>query len=430
LNAGKGHTADAHGPLPGGLRAYLLLLPALLLFSRVLADATVLLTGLAFIWHSARSRSWAWVATPWFRLSLLLVAYLVFIAAPRGFQPLQSVLYSLAYLRWPLFAAALGYWLLAGARAQQQFSVALLVVILFIVFDTGWQWRFGADLFGIPPYDVDRLTGPLRNPVPASFTLRLLPIALLSLLGGLLVRGQPVRVNGALVVLMLFPAFCLITGERMSVLLCVPAVALLLLGIAVQGPRYTPRIVAVTVALLLLVATLLAVNEGVYARVVEGTIASLQNFSSDNYGAVFRAGWRVWQLNAWTGVGLSSYAEYCDAVAGAEGFAMCGRHPHNIYLHWLAEASLPGLLLFLASIIALVRFPLRSALLQRMWLLLALQLALLFVNFWPLAAAPAIINNWFASIVWCGLGWILATPSLVAGDAAQGQGSGKGAAWE
>jgi O-antigen ligase len=405
-------TASSGWPRTG----YLSLLPALLIFSRVLADATVLLTALAFLWRSARERDWRWCHTAWFRLSLLLVLYLALVSAPLGYHPLPSFLYSLAYLRWPVFAAALGYWLLRGVPENQVFGVSTLLIVLFVIVDTVWQWQFGADLFGVLPYDAQRMTGPLRNPVPASFTLRLLPVALFCLLGGLWLRELPRHSNAALTLLALFPLFCMITGERMSTLLSIPAVLLLGWGTVRQAPALRVNVLVMFAVLALLATALLALEGDVFDRIVSATAGSLTNFATDNYGSVFRTGVHVWLLHPWTGVGLSSYAEYCDVFARGRDLYLCGRHPHNIYLHWLAEAGVPALLLFVASIAALVYRPLRIARTKGRWLLLSMQSAILFVHFWPLAAAPAIINNWFAAIVWCGLGWILASPALASRD--------------
>ena len=48
----------------------------------------------------------------WFLCSLIFVSYLLFVNTPMSINPKGSFLYSLAFIRWPLFAMALSYWLL------------------------------------------------------------------------------------------------------------------------------------------------------------------------------------------------------------------------------------------------------------------------------------------------------------------------------
>jgi len=131
------------------LEQYLpLLLPLFLLFSRALADMTVLLVGLIFLFRCYRLNDWQWMKHTWFKLTLFFWGYLLCINVPLSIAPSNSLIYTIVFMRWPLFAAALAYWLFADQKRQRQLLISLLIVALFVVFDTSLQYCIGHEIFG------------------------------------------------------------------------------------------------------------------------------------------------------------------------------------------------------------------------------------------------------------------------------------------
>ena len=196
------------------------LFPALLLFSRALADITVVLTGVFFLYYSYQSKNWLWLKQTWFVLALLFWAYLLLINLPLSVAPGESLKYALTFIRWPLFAAAIAFWLFQSQQRQKQFLLALTVVLLFIVADTVWQYFFHVDWFGIERFNEVRLTGPFRNPVPGTLMLRVWFISLFALQLWQVQSVSPRwRVLSYLSTLMLGIVFMFVTGERMALML-------------------------------------------------------------------------------------------------------------------------------------------------------------------------------------------------------------------
>ena len=86
-------------------------LPFLLVFFRGLADFTVLLVGLMFLFKSYKETNWTWINETWFKFSLLFVIYLSTFNTFLSINPSDSFLYALTFLRWPIFASALYFWI-------------------------------------------------------------------------------------------------------------------------------------------------------------------------------------------------------------------------------------------------------------------------------------------------------------------------------
>jgi O-antigen ligase len=395
--------------VPKGVLVYVLLLPLLLLLARGVADLTVTLTGIAFLWHSYRNRDWFWLKQPWFVMVLVLEVCLLIFSVPLAFDVQNSLIYTLAFLRWPLFAMALMMWIFRNPKAIHWFGLSAMAVIAFIVFDCFWQFYFGADIFGFEKFDQFRLTGPLRdNPIPGNLTLRVFWLGLFTLACLLASRGPNAVINGVSLALLVYSLFAYATGERMSFVLSLAAAVILFFGLWFQCRQSRARILMWLLAITSSLALYTWLQPELYARSVSSMIDALSTFAQHDYGRVFSSGYQVWKQNIYTGVGLGNYAEYCDANLRVPEYNACQRHPHNIYLHWLAVGGILGAVLFCAVVVLLFRQIFTAIAGRKQWLLLACALATFFVTFWPLASSASFFNNWFGAVIWCSVGWLLA----------------------
>ena len=383
------------------------LLPALLLFSRAIADLTVLLTGILFLIWSFQRHDWLWARKPWFRLSLLLWAYLLLVNLPLSVDPSDSLLYAITFMRWPLFAAALAYWLLTSRDRQKHFLIALLFTSLFIVLDTGWQYVTGVDWFGIPIAPENRLTGPFRNPVAGIMMVRVEFILLLALAVFSRLQSTYRQVLFIVGILLSFLLLIFITGERMAFMLCVSASLMVFLGVALQYPARQKLVVLGGLLLILIIIALMFLLPEISQRMVFSTVEKLQNFRESDYGQVFRGAFEVWQHYPWFGSGLHSYQAVCNELAVMANTPLECTHPHNLYLHIGAETGIVGVSLFCLMVLAIFHQALMSLWRQKSWLLLTISSAILLLSFWPLIGGISLLNNWVAALVWLGVGWAL-----------------------
>lgn len=383
------------------------LLPAMLLFSRAIADITVLLIGILFLIWSFQQQDWHWAKQPWFRFSLLFWAYLLLVNVPFSVDPGDSLLYAVTFMRWPLFAAALSCWLLISRDRQQHFLIALLATSLFIGLDTCWQYVTGVDWFGIPATPENRLTGPFRNPVAGIMMVRvefilLFAVAVFACLQS--VARQTLYIAG---ILMAFLLLIFITGERMAFILCLLGSLLVLLGLALQYPLNRKLILLGILMLTTLVIALSFWLPDTAQRMIFSSVDKLQNFRDSDYGQVFRGAIEVWQHYPWLGSGLHSYQSVCNELGVMANFPMPCSHPHNLYLQIGAETGLIGVGLFSLLVLSIFYQALAPLWQQKSWLLMTISAAILLLSFWPLIGGISILNNWVAALVWLGVGWAL-----------------------
>ena len=108
------------------------LLPFAIPFSRSVADIFVVLIAILFLCKSYFDNQWNWIKEGWFKFALIFFLYCILINTPLSIDSFISLQYSIFFLRWPLFALALGYWILNDFKSLKNFLVVTLFVTLFL----------------------------------------------------------------------------------------------------------------------------------------------------------------------------------------------------------------------------------------------------------------------------------------------------------
>jgi len=386
-------------------------LPLLLIFYRGVADFTVLLIGLIFLYRSYKSNNWQWVKQQWFIFSLIFWLYLLLINTPLSINSSESALYSLAFIRWPLFAMAISMWLLNNNISQKYFLISLAVTLFFITLDVWWQYFFHYDFFGNPKYSFnpERLTGPFRdNPMPGIFLARYLFLILY--LGFFLkYLSSPLKnITFIFLILAIGASTIFITGERMAFLVIISGVLIISAGLILHFKNFKKYITLGLVFIIGFITIFSFLFPDTFYRTITSLIYKLQHFSDSDYMLVFNSAYAVWLESPFFGVGIHQYREACIALGfWGTGGGVCF-HPHNISLELLSETGITGFILYYSIIISVAFSIVRNFLHQKNWLLLFLSLTLLFVSFFPLIGGMSLFNNWIGAIIWLFVGWTLA----------------------
>ena len=390
----------------------LICLPLLLIFFRGIADITVLIIGLIFLYRSYNLNDWGWLKQKWFIFSLIFWLYLLLINTPLSINASESFLYSLAFIRWPLFAMALSMWLLHDHKSRKKFLMAMLFTLSFIVIDIWWQYIFEFDLLGNPRYshNVTRLTGPFRdNPVPGIFIARYL--FLLLYLGYFIKHIQtPIKnLSFIFLVLLLGILSIYITGERMALIIFISGASIVSLGLFLQYNKIRNYVLFS----LLLIISILALAQQAFPnlndRMITDLLYKLSNFSSSDYMLVFKSAYAVWMESPIFGVGFHQYREACINLGYlGSGGGVCF-HPHNISLELLSETGIIGFMLYFTMVVSIAFSSLKSLYQKKEWLLLTMSFNLIFICFFPLIAGISLFNNWVGATIWMLIGWVLVT---------------------
>ena len=381
--------------------------PFLLFFFRGLADLTVVVLSIIFLYKSFKESKWGWANDLWFKYSVIFVLYLVTINTYISIDSSDTFFYGLTFIRWPIFAAALYFWIFNSKAAIKSFLISLGLLLAFIIVDVWIQYLIGKDIFGYPSLGL-RLTGPLRdNPVIGIFITKFIFISLTSLLVFKQLNKDNNRYFFLFLLMIVGFMSVFITGERMSLLLFFSAIPLVLLGFSKDVIR-----TLINIALLFTILFFLALLLGeffpqTFERAINSTIYKLSNFKNSDYGLVYQTAYQTWLNNIWLGGGLHQLKDLYSLYE-INLWEVKILHAHNHPLSLLAETGLIGLVLYFLIIIQIIRKIFKEIYQQNNWLKFSLLITLIYICFWPFMSHFSFQHNWMNAINWLIVGFVLA----------------------
>ncbi|MDC1011343.1 O-antigen ligase family protein [Methylophilaceae bacterium] len=383
-------------------------LPFLLIFFRGLADFTVLLIGLIFLFKSYKDSNWSWANETWFKFSLLFVIYLSTVNAFLSINSSDSLLYALTFMRWPIFASALYFWIFRENDALKRFIFSCSIVLIFLIFDIWYQFFLGTDIFGFTKYSETRLTGPLRNnPVIGIFIAKYLFILLSSLLIFKVFKNKRMRFIYTITIILLGFTSVFITGERMTLILFVSSIFILFLGF---GNSIKEKIIFFTIIIffsVFFIQIMQYANPEISERAITSSIYKLQNFKESDYGMVFRTAYETWLFNPIFGGGLHQFKDLYLLYDINIWPNVRILHPHNHPLSLLVETGLIGLIIFYLMIFYIFRTALISSFTKKQWFKLSILFNMLYVCFFPFMTHYSFQHNWMNATTWLIVGIVL-----------------------
>ena len=393
-------------------------LPLLLIFSRSLADITIVLVCILFLYHSYKNRKWEWAKQKWFYFALIFSIYCLTVNSIMSIEPTETLAYSLFFIRWPIFAMALSFWILNDIKSLKKFFVSMTIVLIFIIFDTWWQFFFEQDLLGFKQREGNRLTGPFTSP-PVGLCLSklaMLPPLFLILYNKYKLKEQKNYITYSFVIassILFLSVF--VTGERMSLLLTLASIFILFTGFAFSKLFSFKKItILVLISCIAIFFVMYSIPETTY-YVFFSTIEKILNWRSSDYALVWQSAYDVWMQSPIFGVGLHKYREACENLGtyGTSYLAPIGGgvcfHPHNISLQLLSETGLIGFILFNLMVSVLAITSLKTYYKEKLWFSFALVFNIIFTCFLPIASGTSFFANKYGAIIWLLVGVMLAT---------------------
>ena len=392
------------------------LLPFAILFSRSVADITIIVIALLFLLKSYLERDWDWAKESWFKFACIFFAYCVFINAALSINPTESLKYSIFFMRWPLFALALVFWIFKDAISLKKFLYTTAFLSLFLVLDSWYQYFVGVDIFGFEKYSPTRLTGPFSGPHIGMWLTKIitLPLFLLVLL------KQGTKFFNQKYAYLFFLLFCatyfltvFITGERMALLMTLLSLFIILIGLVLNKNISLTRVMFLLLALGIFTYLFSNLYPEQSNRAITSTIVKITNWQSSDYGLVWKSAYDVWQQSPLFGVGLHKYREACELLgtygtaAKPIGQGVCF-HPHNITMQLLSETGIAGLFIFFAMVTSLAIKLLKEHYLSKRWLCFFLLLNVLVACFLPFQSNTSFFSNKYGALVWLLVGIALA----------------------
>ena len=398
-------------------------LPLLLIFSRAIADITIVIISILFLHYSFKKIGWGWVKEKWFLFAIFFSVYGMTLNSAMSIDAKETFAYSLFFMRWPIFSMALAYWILSDLKSLKKFLISLSLILLFIIFDTWWQFIFEKDIFGFEKYSSERLTGPFKgNPhvgVWISKLTLLLPLIIVLYDKKKLQEGLKIFTYFFLLSFTIIFFTVLVTGERMALLMTLACILILIFGLVLDKALSFKKITIFLFGSFIGLLFFSYVFPDTTQRAFFSTIEKIINWRSSDYGLVWQSAYDVWMQSPLFGVGLHKYREACENLGtygssylNPAGAGVCF-HPHNISLQLLSETGIFGFILFNLMVLILAISSLKKYYINKQWLYFAIVFSIIFSCFLPIASGTSFFANKYGAIIWLIIGVMMATNKLV-----------------
>lgn len=361
----------------------------------------MIVIGLTFLYQSYRTRDWAWVKTPPMLIAFGLWLYLLLIVTPLAVDPILSLTRSVIWWRFPLFFAAVVFWMSNYTREMKHITYWMLLIICVVTVDALIQYYTGVSPLSGRPKAETRLTGPLTKVVVGMYLAKLtFPIlGLLLYEGWHNLRKKDIWLSFGLMTLIL--VVIALSNERTALITFVIGLFTASGLIFWRFPPARKNIVFVSVVQIALLIGVYYTQAHFNDRVNQ-SLGQFEDFSATTYGQLWTASWEMWKANPLFGVGLMNFRSVCPDLLAAGTVSYCDLHSHNVFLEWLSEAGIIGLLGFVAFLLSLAWMivPRFFYARQEQVILVVFAAAAMMPTFFPLAATQSFFSNWPGMMAW------------------------------
>lgn len=382
-------------------------LPLLLFFSRSIADITVITISILFLSKCFYDKDFQWLSISWVKIFIFFFLYLLIINTPLSSNSMDSLFYSLGFIRWPLFALAICFWIFKEGRSLDHFLMGSLLVGLIFLIDLSYQFYLDDGGF----FGTSKNIHPGRLSVPFSdnvFPGRLL-IYLWLFISSIFLFKYENKKNIFLFFVLTFTAcfLVLISGERMATMIFVSAS--LLINIAMLNKKNFLKIILFNLSLLILVYFLFVNEPQTHSRILSIS-QKLLNFWDSDYGVVFISSFQKWMHNPFFGSGIHQF----QSIEPIYGHGILKKikilHAHNYPLNLLVETGLIGLALFYAVIFFIIKEVVSKA--KSNLFLMIFLITIIYVSFFPFHSHFKLSHNLINAIAWFSIGLIFSILNL------------------
>ena len=387
-------------------RIFWILGPFILLIERSPADAWISLICIGFIVRTIKLKQITFLSIFWVRAAF--VFWLVcLISAAFSKIPLYSLTEAFIWFRFPLFAMACVYWLGVDKRLIYAMlsttTIALLIMCVILL----------AELYFIGQVN-GRLSWPYGDMTSGNYIAKVgLPAFLV--MAALAVSGHRNISNIATLLSMVVLIFCILTGERMNVILITCAG---LLASLMWQPKWKKCfILAITVLMAFIL--LFQINQDIGERFLVKFKNQLPTHSESPYYQAMVPGIVAFKQAPILGVGTGTFRELCPAIIKEkEGLDLvclhlrCHPHPHNFYIQMAGETGIIGLITGTAFFISIIFFCYEARKQNPNNVFVAVAFIIPFSLFWPVTSSSDLFGQWNNCFMWSAISLSLCSSNI------------------
>ena len=320
-------------------------MPFLMMINKSIVDILITLVAITFIINSITERSWLWVNVKWVRYGILFFLVSIF-SSFYSDNVLVSLSNGIAWIRFPLFAAAISFFLIKDREVLYFtiFSNFLSIILIFILMSAE------SILIGLPAPFTEHwfFEWPFGNPLNGPFIHR---VGIIFFALSFLVLFSKINYKViAIIFIILSIFFSLLTGHRVGNFSFI-----IILAICCFWPKFNiKKSLAIIISSCIILSLYFSYNVDKLDRYFFD-ILNFTNSSLLQYLGLWKTGIIVFLDNFIIGVGPTNVQNYLE-IGIIQNFDPYknNEHPHNHYIQAFAETGFIGGLIYCLIIYNLI----------------------------------------------------------------------------
>ena len=406
----------------------IIILPISLITGPAIPDITITCAGVFFLLLIFFNKEYKFIIKKTiFLYSVFFWLFLIIISffAENYYLSFRDALIFIRILIIPIF---IYFWICKETKYIKIIIGVIFISVIFVALDSLYQFSqydpeygFGKDILGFRTTWYGRLTGPFNDElIPGAYLTKFGFLGIIFLFSN--INNITYKNISSIIYLAILGIAIFASGERM-------ALATFLMSIIFLSVFYgNNRFIFFTSFLLILLTTLIIFKfHPIYNdfTVIESTpyhkgfkiektftckndakknckkILNLQprflevikNFDKSTYGELYALGLKMFKDHKFSGIGLNNFTFLCNNDVRYKNILQnytCTTHPHNIYLQWLVETGIFGLIIFVFYLAYLFYHILKNNYNEYS----LISIATILVIFWPIMSTGSLLKNW------------------------------------
>lgn len=277
----------------------LCLLPLFLVVGSGPSDVVASLIALLFLVVAVRGQTTPVLKCFWFVSALVFWGFMLITAPLAAVDQGSALSRALTFIRFPMFAAGVGLWLLADPVWRKRYVLIMAIVLISVATFTLMEWYWVTQVSESYSRPL-RLHGPFEGRKVGIFLTKTM-FPCLGLAAIWAAEGSPRRLwaFGVGIVVLLLVIF--LSGERSALLLA--CLGLLIFALTIQLPQIRRFMLCAAAGMAMIVPAAYAVFPGKFERQILSTADALSGFEATAYGFLWRSGIEVGAVSPLVGVG-------------------------------------------------------------------------------------------------------------------------------
>jgi len=394
----------------------IVLLPALLVTGPFLADSALTICALIFLINSYKNKLVSYYKNYFFYFFIFFYIYLN-ISALLSDNIIFSLMTSLPYLRFGIFALCTWYVLEKNNQLVKYILYSFLLVFLFLIIDGMYQYNFMYNLFGYP-LQQDRVSSFFGDElILGSFLSRNYPL-FLGLFLFYFKKKNFQKINLIFYFTLIFiPILIFMSGERSSTFYFILSAIYIMLYI-----KEKKFFIILAISFLFIFLGIFLLENRFANRIINQTKTQLIfdvkksnkkfNLFSVTHEQHYESALKIFKDNLIFGAGPKSFRIKCSEERYLVSKNSCVSHPHNTYIQLLSEIGIIGFCLVF-SLFCLLSFFSIKLLYQKYILKKYLEpikiciLASFLITLWPIIPSGNFFTNWLNVVYYLPVGFFM-----------------------